>query len=784
MYLSILKKDLKRRKTMNLILFIFVILAVMFSASSVNDLTSVTNALDGYFEKAEVPDYWLAVPDSENQTLLDEFISEREYDFKTSAMIQVDPNEILINGEAFDYSNTLAISTLKNSTKIFRADDTEITEIEDGEIYISTLLYYDESYHMTEGDTVEISCNGKTKQFTLKEGVKDAVFGSPMMGCARFLISENDFDFFQTEDVSPLYCTLVYTDDTDFLNALNQTDIFIVTSFDYATIKLTYLMDTLMAAVILVVSGCLILISLLLLRFTIGFTINEEFREIGIMKAIGVPDRRIRGIYIVKYFAVSLVGAAIGAALSVPFGKMLLMDVSRNIVIENPQGAILNIFCAVGSCVMIVMFCYFFTRRIKRFSPIDAIRSGENGERFTRKGVLHLSRTRLSPVPFMAINDIFSDFKRFAVMIVIFSLGLLLITIPQNTINTLKSDKLISLCSMAQCDHVLSMETLFTGGDEENRAMLEERLNDVKTYLHENGAEADVFEEVLFRMNIAHGDLRTSSLAFQGIGDVTADDYTYETGSAPRNENEVAVTNMIAERIGVQIGDDVQINIGGEVRTYTVCGLFQSMNNLGEGIRFYQDAQLDYSYLVGSFGIQIRYTDSPDSSTLSARYETLEKQYPDWDVYTAGGYMNMMTGNVSGQMQGLDIMIIAVVLCINILMTTLMVKSFITKEKSQIAILKAVGFKNGSLVAWQTLRIGIALLIATALASALLLPLTHLTIEPIFRMLGATSIEFDIKPTEVFIIYPLIIFSAAAISGMLTALQLRKISASETSNIE
>ena len=60
MYIRILKKDLKRKKTMNVILLIFVILAATFIASSANNLTTVSSALDNFIEKADVPDYWFS----------------------------------------------------------------------------------------------------------------------------------------------------------------------------------------------------------------------------------------------------------------------------------------------------------------------------------------------------------------------------------------------------------------------------------------------------------------------------------------------------------------------------------------------------------------------------------------------------------------------------------------------------------------------------------------------------------------------------------------------------
>ena len=57
MYLNILKKDLKRKKAMNIILLIFIIIATMFVSSSVNNIISVTTALDDYLEMADAPDY-------------------------------------------------------------------------------------------------------------------------------------------------------------------------------------------------------------------------------------------------------------------------------------------------------------------------------------------------------------------------------------------------------------------------------------------------------------------------------------------------------------------------------------------------------------------------------------------------------------------------------------------------------------------------------------------------------------------------------------------------------
>lgn len=782
MYLRILKRDLKRKKTMNIILLIFITLATMFIASSANNMLTVMTALDSYFEKAEVPDYCIVVPSGEGAERFDGFAQENGYIYRQTEMMQIDPKEVLVGGETFAYGNTLLLTTL-GGIRIFDGDANELTRINDGEIYVVSHIWNSGENDFYEGAELVIAANGVTKKFTVKGYVKDALFGSPMVGMTRFFVSENDYAFFMDENAATYDSLLIYTDDPKYEEKLSALVLNATFNEDAATVRVTYIMDMLIAATILIVSVCLILISMVILHFTINFTMSEEFREIGVMKAIGIPNRGIRGLYIAKYLAISTVGAAAGFCLSIPFGSFLLENVSDNIIISADMNILLNLLCAVMAAVIVVAFCFFCTRKVKKFSPIDAIRNGETGERYSRKGFLHLSRGRLPVIPFMAVNDIFSGMRKYAAMLVIFMLGMLLVTIPANTINTLSSDKLIRWFNMADCDLVILQELLFTSNGD-NKGMAEEKLADVRGVLKENGIEAEVYQELAFRMSIEHGDKRMSSLAFQGIGGVTTDMYAYIEGTPPQNNNEVAISHYVAEKIDAKIGDDVAINTGSTIKTYTVTAINQSMNNMGEGIRFYQDEELDYDCAMGSFGIQIRFADKPDAQTLKERKELLGEAYPEAKISSAGEYISQMIGSVTEMIEEVKMLILAVILCINVLVTVLMVKSFIHKEKSEIAILKAIGFKNTALTLWQTLRIGMILLIAAGVGVLLSTPLSKLTIEPVFRMLGAYSIEFEIKALEVYVFYPLVMLAVTAFAAFLTAQGLRKVHASEASNIE
>ena len=782
MYLRILKKDLKRKRTMNAIVLIFIVLATMFIASSANNMLTVATALDEYFEMAEVPDYWYATPYKEEADRFSDFVKENGYGLSTVELIQIDPRDILVDGKCFEYGNSVVLSRTYGS-KVFDKEEKEIVQVKDGEIYIPAEIFSSEKYNVREGTVIEITFGEEKKSFVLKNSTKDALFGSSMIGMTRFLISDRDFAFFDREGQTKFISLAVYSDDPDYMKKSSDLNFRTIMNVDRGGIKMMYIMDMLIAAVVLVVSLCLILISMVILRFTIHFTLSEEFREIGVMKAIGIPDFKIRGLYIVKYLAISTLGAGVGLGFSIPFGRLLIGSVSKNIILSGENKFYINILCAVATAGIVVLFCYFCTRKIRKFSPIDAVRSGQSGERFHKKSVVRLSQIHLTPVVFMAVNDILSGIKKYSSMVLIFTLGLLLILIPVNTINTLKSDGLMTLFNMADCDLVISQELLFSASGE-NKEMIDEKLEKVREVFQENKIEAEVFQEIMFRLNISYKGKKSSSLAFLGVGGISADRYTYLEGTPPRGEGEVALSYITADHIGATIGDTVEIDFGEQTRKFMVTAINQSMNNLGEGIRFYEGEKIDFDLAAGSFAIQILYKDNPDKKTIQERKDLLKQEYRDTDVFSAGEYISYMIGDVAGQLEGVKSLILGIILCINILVALLMIKSFITKQKGEIAMLKAVGFSNTSLVTWQSLRIGIVLSVSILLGILVCSPLSKLTVQPIFRMMGAYSIEFEIVPLEVYVLYPLTVLFATVLAAVLGATQLRKISAAETSNIE
>ena len=130
-------------------------------------------------------------------------------------------------------------------------------------------------------------------------------------------------------------------------------------------------------------------------------------------------------------------------------------------------------------------------------------------------------------------------------------------------------------------------------------------------------------------------------------------------------------------------------------------------------------------------------------------------------------------------------LLLIITLLVVVLIAVLMERSFISAEKSEIALMKAIGFKNKSIIWHHTLRFGIVAFIASILAAIFCMPLTKLTIDPVFAVMGAVSgVGYEIVPFEIFLVYPAIIVAVTIISAFFTSIYTNTIKAHDASNIE
>jgi putative ABC transport system permease protein len=351
-----------------------------------------------------------------------------------------------------------------------------------------------------------------------------------------------------------------------------------------------------------------------------------------------------------------------------------------------------------------------------------------------------------------------------------------------NTVATMKSPNLITTFGTKSDLYINDVDSAMKFMNTSDKESLTNELNNLSDKITTEGMPCNVSVDIQYKYKvIASGNEFAVSCA-QSVN-IPVNKYDYLEGSAPQNKNEIAVTPQVSEMLNAEIGDTVTIDFGTEKTDCIVTAYFQTMNNLGELIRLHDDAPTDMSCVSAIRQFQVDFTDNPSEKEIESRKERIKELIDVKDVMNATEYC-VDCVSVVPTMEAVQFLLLAITIIVVILVTVLVERSFISDEKSQIALLKAIGFRNGTIISWNTLRFGIVALAAAILAAAASIPMTKLCITPIFGMMGATKIKFNIDPLQIFLIYPSIVFAVTIISAFLTALYTRKIKSSDTANIE
>lgn len=783
MFWSILKKDLKRKKTMNVILLLFVIMCSMFAAASVNNIIAVTGGIDKYFDLAEVPDVTVELGESEGA---------KEAKAKIMAMesvsnIKEENCGYLLSSNVFTYkgkkmdnsiNSPILLSDSELGIKYFDDDENVIEDIPKGCFYTTSQFVQD--LDVSIGDEFTLNVGDAEVKLRYMGRVRGALFANDSSASAYVLMDSEDFDKIISQPAmdqrrsSILYVT---TSNIDEITALESEDVFVTTR---ESSKDIYMYDMLAAYILLAMCAVLLFTAFVVLRFTINFTINEEFREIGVMKAVGIDNFSIRSLYIVKYLAIAVVGSVIGFIASIPLGSKMMESISKNIIFRGNNSVVMGALCSAGVVVVILLFCYSCTNKVKKLSPIDAVRNGETGERFKKKSILRLGHSKLPATGFLSANDVVSAPKRFALITLIFALCMLLMTMMSIFALTLKSEKILWAFDVPNTQaHIMDlsyMDDTFVGD-------YQKTLDKTNKMLEDCGIKGESGVLMGTRFDVKHGDKVCSEWLMVNKG-LENDLLKADEGSMPQKTDEVAMCGYAMDDLGVKIGDRVTVDMFGEEKEFIVTGRIQMFQGGGHSLQMHKDFDLAMNSSFTTLGVNIRFDGDPDEATINSNIEKIKDAIGTKKVYTTSGVLKMMTG-MSDTLNSIKKLMMVVTVILTSMIVVLMERSFISKEKSEIALMKAVGISSGSIIAQHALRFVIVSILACIVSLAGLMPLSNALMGFICSMIGDVhSIKCDFDFKEVFLICPAILIGITVIGSFLTALCTKTIKAADAASIE
>ncbi len=773
MFLRMIKKDLKDSKGLNVILLLFmIIVSTLASAGGLLQLENTRgisvsqqrcNASDAFIiyapQAAELdtgPNYLL--------TFLKRAMPDAELSWQN--VIPIDSTNIDFPGKdmsAFQGMTTSYYITAQPTEMDLVYDDSNRPfYVENG--CIAVTRQFARSTGVKAGDTFRITTQmGRQYAFTVSVIAKD-----PTKEWQSNLIL-SDADYAAILEESPYQRQFVYVQSA----ALHTDSQSIISEKLYALTRKTnddtrlrdriitlcpdchrFGNNALVSYIVFVFVMIAVVFMLIIILFTLSFSIRsavkKEERELGIMKALGTDSFSFRWIFAAKYIAFAVIGGAVGCAAGIFAGKYLMENFYYNIVYTLSAVDLLPpLLASVLITVFVILFIFLSLRRIDRISIMDAINGENRSERVAHPAGFQLSLLRKMPVPlYLALAEIFAKLRRYALLLIAFTAGSLLVMYSIQMHDTMIStDFLHKYYTISDTDFGLRYSKAFfdemsyhTG----NGRIIERNIN-AEFQKHQIPAEVDF--GFITNANLCTGQGDCSILMYSGVQSERL--HILKGGQPPVLRNEILIDHDTAVRNGYAIGDSVtlQYNKYSKDRlshqktkeAFVITGYVDRLSKINSVDvimgRDFEDAVTDYCDIIG-FRI-----DAPESEK-AAYLPQIEALFPDVyiDRMQIGGNFLSMYDILFSFVRNVMIVVVAGVLAF---LTVMYQTLFMKDEEHETAMLKSCGFDDGSIKKWQFLRMMLLFGAAQVLA-AVLMPtaLTAVNNVVVRSLLGLTSWEF------------------------------------------
>lgn len=615
----------------------------------------------------------------------------------------------------YETNDTGVISTYnpeRQNYKIFQDDllsyqDNPIS-IQAGEVYVSP--GFQSLFEANIGDSlyIKLSEDGTKQEFIIKGYFEDPIMGSTVMGMKTLLINDQNFASLQekAQEQQTLISNgfMLHIDQREhssirvheYQQIINdQTDMEQYTSFMYQKATIINFMMTLQnmfSGFLFLFIFVLFITTMIVIGHNISSTLEQEYTELGLLKALGYTKSCLIRIHICQYMCVMGMGVILGIPLS-----FLLTDVVNQVTLPVTGIRIPTQFpiALCGSVlllllVFIIAFIYIKMLKISNITPIRAIRGNRADVYFQSRCTLPIYHHPLDV--WLALRQIISHKTNY--------IGTCLVTLT-----------LVFFLSF------VNRLGVWIGADGKNIANLfspAESDIGLKINIDETkqGVE-DVIRSYTDIQNSFHfinlkGSANDVNMMLNVISDPDA--YQMLKGKTCHYANEVVLTQFSAETLNVSIGSYITLGYGGNTAEYIVSGINQCANDMGANISI---SELGFQRLSSDQLDYYTYYVLKDASNTDQIEEAIQETYGDQvtiDDNTWSGLQNVVS--TMTLLNQLMYMIVTVFVFITVLLSS---HKVLYMERKDMGIYKALGYTSKQLRRMFAFRFGIVALIGSGL---------------------------------------------------------------------
>lgn len=642
-------------------------------------------------------------------------------------------------------------------------------------IYLPYIYAQDGGYQLN--DKFEMSFKEVKFVFTIKGFTEDAFFSSIETGFIGIYLPHDTYKKVSSK-LSHVYNATVVFVNLQKVNKDIETGIREITkadvvsaskdtssamfSMDLQLVKMSRIMMAAMVSIMMVAFATIIVgVCLIVVRFRIGNSIEDDMTKIGSLKAIGYTSRQIIFSIVMQFVIIAFLGSIVGISLSYLATPVLSDVFAQQSGLMWVQGfdSLISSITLFLIILIVIIVAFITSRRINKLNPIVAMRAGLITHNF-RKNHLPLSTTKGSLPIILAFKSILQNMKQ-SIMIAII---LIAVSFAGTFAVVMFYNTTIDTKAFLETPGVELSNTLAILKPDTNNTRL---IEDIKNM---SGVRKTQFiDEAVVKIDKHE------------ISTYVMDDYsrketdTVYEGRYPLHSNEIVIAGHLANLIEKNIGDSVTLKLGDVQSEFLITGLSQGayMGGMNASIRTDGIKKLNPNFKQQS--LQIYLDKDLNAGEFVARLEDL---YGDSLITTLDmdESMKVGAGVYTSIVSKVGIVILFVTIAVVILVLYFVINSSVVRRKRELGIQKALGFTTFQLMNQLSLGFLPPIIIGVCIGSVIGITQTNVIMSAAQRGMGIMKASFIITPVWI-ALFGVAIVIVSYITSMLITYSIRKISA-------
>lgn len=747
---KIIRRDITGNKIISFITVLFIAAAAMLLSLAGILVIHLFGSIDSLMKDAKTPHFMQMHAGDIDFEELERFAQANGdvEDFQVLEFLNVN-NENIRLGE-----NYLTASVQDNGFSVqssrfdFLLDErNKPVQPKDGELFVP--VSYNRDGTAKVGDKAVV--DGKT--FVVAGFVRDSQMNSTLASSKRFLVSAGDYERMRASgSVEYLieFRLKHLSDLSGFEAAYSASEL----PANGPTLTwplfrmISAVSDGIMIAVILLVGVLVIFISLLCIRFTLLAKIEDDYREIGIMKAIGIRVSDIRSIYLSVYAVLAAVGCGAGFLLSLVFSGPLQESIRVNLG-ESGKDTFSLLAGIVGILLLFFFILFCINRILKKFhriSAVQAIRQGAEQEKVYGTKKFKLSKNRwLSTNLFLGVKDILARKRLYVTILLVIILSCFIMVVPQNLYHTISDSSFITYLGVGRCN--LRMDIQQTD-------KIEEKAVNVGEYLEQDTAVETYAVFVTEIFSLEQKDGTTEHIKVE-LGNHGVFPLQYAQGKMPSSADELALSVLYAEELGKEVGDEITLLTDEGEKHLTICGIYSDITNGGKTAKA-AFAPGNQEAALSTVCVNLR-----EQDLLSEKISEYGDTFPYAKVSGIETYVTQTFGQTLRSVKIASVGAAFVAVAVTLLVILLFMKLLISKDRYSIAVLKSMGYTDSDISRQYVWRSAAVMLLGILLGTILAGTLGERMAGAAISSLGAAAFQFTVNPLSAFVLSPAILIFAA-----------------------